>query len=361
MVQYTKGADIMNKAKAQNVEYYDGTKILSLLDLNSQKPEIYIIEGNRTAGKTVYWSARCVKRFIKFGEKFMLLYRFNYELDDVADKFFKDIKNIFFQNMNMESKRRANGIYHELFLDGVSCGYAVSLNSADQIKKNAAMFSDTKRMLFDEFQSETNHYCDNEVAKLLSIHTSVSRGQGEQVRYVPVIMLANSVSLLNPYYIEMGITTRLRDETKFLRGDGYVLERCFIESASKAQLASGFNRAFQNSKYVQYSAQQVYLSDNKAFVEKPFGASKYLATLKYNGSLFAIKEYTDAGIIYCDDKPDITFGLKITVTSDDHQINYVMLKRNDIFLANMRWYFERGCFRFKDLRCKDALLKALSY
>lgn len=347
--------------EVQKPEYYDGTKLLSLSDLNGNKPEIYICEGNRTAGKTVYWSRWCVNRFIKYGEKFMLVYRFNYELDDVADKFFKDIKCLFFPDKNLESKRRANGIYHELLLDGVGCGYAISLNSADQIKKNAAMFSDTKRMLFDEFQSETNHYCDNEVAKLLSIHTSVSRGQGEQVRYVPVIMLANSVSLLNPYYIEMGITTRLRDGTKFLRGDGYVLERCFIESASQAQLRSGFNRAFQHSKYVQYSAQQVYLTDNDAFIEKPFGSSKYLATLKYNGSLFAIREYAEAGYIYCDDKPDTTFGLKITVTSDDHQVNYVMLKRNDIFLTNMRWYFERGCFRFKDLRCKDAVLKALSY
>lgn len=351
----------MENKEKEKVEYYNGTKLLSMSDINGNKPEIYIVEGNRTAGKTVYFGRLAVNRFLKTGKKFMLLYRFNYELDDVADKFFKDLKTLFFCDKNLTSKRRANGIYHELFLNEKSCGYAVSLNSADQIKKNAAMFSDTDLMIFDEFQSETNHYCDNEVTKLLSIHTSVSRGQGEQVRYVPVIMLANSVSLLNPYYIEMDITTRLKDDTKFLRGDGFVLERCFIESASKAQLQSGFNRAFKNSKYVQYSAQRVYLSDNDSFVGKPTGQSKYLATLKHNGSYFAIKEYAEDGFIYCDDKPDYTFPLKITVSSDDHQINFVMLKRNDIFLSNMRWYFERGCFRFKDLRCKDAVLKALSY
>ena len=70
---------------------------------------------------------------------------------------------------------------------------------------------------------------------------------------------------------------------------------------------------------------------------------------------------TFTAFLSCDDRSDETFKMKITVTTDDHEINYVMLKRNDLFLSNLRYYFERGCFRFKDLRCKEAVLKALSY
>lgn len=341
--------------------YYDGTKLLSMMDLNGCKPEIFICETNRTGGKTVWFSSFIVRNFLKKGNKFMLIYRFNYELDDVADTFYKDIRGLFFKGTNMTSQRRANGIYHELFIDEKSCGYAVSLNSADQIKKKAHLFSDTECMLFDEFQSETNHYCADEVSKLMSIHTSVARGQGKQVRYVPVYMLANSVSLLNPYYTEMDISSRLRDDTKFLRGDGFVMERGFVESASVAQLESGFNRAFKRNNYVKYASQNVYLNDNKAFVEKPAGNSRYLATLTYKGSSYAIREFPEAGVIYCDDKADKTYPTKIAVTTGDHNINYVMLRRNDFFISNMRFYFEKGCFRFKDLRCKEVILKALSY
>lgn len=341
--------------------FYDGTKLLSMKDINGCKPEIYICETNRTGGKTTFYGRLCVNAWKKRGEKFALIYRFNYELDDVADKFYKDISKLFFPGTNMTSKRRANGIFHELLIDDKSCGYAISLNSADQIKKYSHLFSDVERMIFDEFQSETNHYCTDEVKKLLSVHTSIARGQGEQIRYVPVYMLGNPVSILNPYYVELGISERLRDDTKFLRGDGFVMERGFIETASKAQLQSGFNRAFARNSYVAYSAQNVYLNDNKAFVEKPAGNGRYLATLKYQGSEFAIREFTDAGIIYCDDKADCTFKTKITVSADDHSINYVMLKRNDFFLTNLRYFFEKGCFRFKDLRCKEAVLKALSY
>ena len=346
---------------APHPTFYDGTKLLSMKDLNGETPEIFICETNRTGGKTTYYGRLCVNAWKKRGEKFALIYRFNYELDDIADKFYKDISKLFFPGTTMTSKRRANGIFHELFIDDNPCGYGLSLNSADQIKKYSHLFSDVERMIFDEFQSETNHYCADEVKKLLSIHTSIARGQGEQIRYVPVYMLGNPVSILNPYYVELGISERLRDDTKFLRGDGFVMERGFIESASKAQLQSGFNRAFSKNSYVAYSAQNVYLNDNKAFVEKPEGTSRYLATLKYKGTEFAIREFADAGIIYCDDRADYSFKTKITVTSDDHEINYVMLKRNDFFLGNLRYFFERGCFRFKDLRCKEAVLKALSY
>nr|DAG18651.1 MAG TPA: Terminase [Caudoviricetes sp.] len=342
-------------------KYYDGTKLLSMLDLNGNKPEIYMCTTNRTGGKTTYFGRLCVNRFFDKKEKFCLVYRYNYELDDCAEKFYKDISGLFFKGTHMTSKRRAAGIFHELFIDDVSCGYAVSLNSADQLKKYSHLFSDVKRMMFDEFQSETNHYCADEIRKFVSVHTSIARGQGEQIRYVPVYMCANPVSIINPYYVEMGISNRLKDDTKFLRGDGFVLEQGFVESASIAQKESGFNRAFAKNAYVAYSSECVYLNDNKAFVEKPIGIGRYLATLRYKGTDYAIREYAESGVIYCDDRPDTSFGMKLTVTTADHEINYVMLKRNSFFLTNMRYFFEQGCFRFKDLRCKEAVLKALSY
>ena len=341
--------------------YYDGTKLLSMLDLNGKKPEIYMCTTNRTGGKTTYFGRLCVNRFLDKGEKFGLIYRYNYELDDVADKFFKDLKGLFFPDKTMTAKKRAKGIFQELFINDKSCGYAIALNSSDSIKKYSHLFSDITRMIFDEFQSESNHYCTDEITKFLSIHTSIARGKGEQVRYVPVFMLANQVSIINPYYVAMGICNRLNTETKFLRGDGYVLEQGFIESASDSQKESGFNRAFKENNYIAYSSENVYLNDNYSFIEKPTGKSRYICTLKYKGNDFGVKEFAESGFVYCDDKPDSTFPMKITVTTDDHSINYVMLKRNDFFLSNLRYLFERGCFRFKDMKCKEAILNALSY
>ena len=351
--------------------YYDGTKILSMLDLDKLKPEIYMITTNRTGGKTTYFGRMFVKKFIENREKFALLYRYNYELDNVDEKFFKDIGGLFFPGYTMTSAPMCGKNFRELRLHvpsadedeiGESCGYAITLNNADQVKKNSHLFSDVQRILFDEFQSETNKYCPDELTKFQSIHTSIARGQGKQTRYVPVYMLSNPVSIINPYYVEFGIAERLQDNTKFLKGHGWVLENGWIKSASDAMLQSGFNRAFASSKYVDFASRQgVYLNDNQSFVEKPCGDSKYLATIVYNGKEYAIREYFKDGIVYCDDHDDSSYKFKIAVTTEDHKTNYVMLRNNDMCGQTMRFYFERGCVRLKKLQCKEDVLKLVSY
>ena len=341
--------------------FYDGTKLLSMKDINNEVPEIYMCTSNRSAGKTTYFNRLLVNAFKKKGEKFCLLYRFNYELDNCADKFFKEIGRLFFPQDTMTSKRMAKGKYHELFLNDASCGYAVALNDADSIKKISHFFVDVGRMLMDEFQSETSHYCPDEVNKFRSVHVSMARGNGKQVRFLPVYMISNPVTLLNPYYCAMGISSRLNSETKFLKGEGYVLEQGFNSSASTAQKESAFNRAFKDDRYMQYTAESVYLNDNQSFIDRPKGIGRYLCTIKYANKEYALREYAMEGIVYCDDRVDTSFKNKLSVTTDDHNVNYVMLKNNEFFLSTMRYLFEKGCFRFKDLRCKDAILSALSY
>ena len=342
-------------------KYYDGTKLLSMKDINGNTPEIYMCTANNTAGKTTYFTRLLVNRFLSGDGKFMVIQRFNYELDDCANKFFKDLQGLFFQNYTMTSVSRANGIYHEFLLNDKPCGYAVSLNAVDQLKKVSHFFSDTARMFMDEFQSETDHYCDKEVIKFRALHKIVARGQGEMVRYVPVYMCANPITVLNPYYTAMGISDRINNKVKFLRGAGFVLEQGYNEAASKAQKTSGFNQAFGDDAYSRFTNEAVYLNDNYAFIEKPVGRSRYLATINYLGTDYAIREFPEYGFLYCDNRPDLTFPSRISLTTSDHKINYVMLKRNDMFFSQLRYFFRNGCFRFKDLACKQVILKALSF
>lgn len=349
--------------------FYNGSKLLSTKDLDGLPPELFLCTGNRSAGKTTFFSKMLVERFLKYNEKFMLLYRFNYEITDVSDKFFKDIGGLFFGDYYMSADRKASGIYYDLFInrrDGdettrQACGYAVALNNSDQLRKYSHLFSDTAAIFFDEFQSESDHYCANEITKFLSLHTSVARGQGQHSRYVPVYMCSNTVSMLNPYFSALGISSRLQANTKFLRGHGFVLECSNVESAADALKQSRFMTAFAGDSYAQYATENIYLNDSLTFIEKPAGRSKYLATLEYDGKAYALRSFPDDGIIYCDDRPDRSYKFRIAVTTADHQINYVILRQNNLFIQEMRYLFERGSFRFKNLRCKEAALMLLSY
>lgn len=348
--------------------FYDGTKLLSMKDLNGNTPEIYMVTSNRNAGKTTYFNRYVFNRWVKHREKFMILVRFSYELNGIEDRFFKDIRELFFPTLSMKSENLVKGKFKELYAypNGQEelkecCGYAVAINDANVLKNYSHFFTDTARMIMDEFQSETNKYCADEITKFRSIHTSVARGHGKQVRYLPVIMMSNTVSIINPYYTALGISSRITETTKFLRGKGFVLECGFNETASVANKESAFNSAFIDDTYVQYAAQNVYLNDNNTFIEKMSGKSTYLATFKFEGKYFAIRSFDEEGLVYCDKRADLTFPVRVCVTTEDHQTNYVMLKNSELLILKLRYFFNKGVFRFQDLICKDCILRALSY
>lgn len=349
-----------------NTKYYDGTNLLNMKDIDNKPPEIYIVTTNRTGGKTTYFNRLCINRFLKQSKKFCLLYRYQYELEQVAEKFFKDIKTLFFNDYLMEEKTLGKSGFKELFIGKNenqmnSCGYAISLNASDNVKKYSHFFNDTELILFDEFQTESNRYINDEVGKLLSIHTSLARGNGKQVRYLPVFMLANQVTLLNPYYSALGIAERLNSKTHFLRGNGWVLETDYIESAANAQKESAFNRAFASHRYTSFASENNYLLDNYAFIERPHGRSRYICTFKVDGSSFSVREFPDSGILFCDDKFDPDFPTRIAVTLDDHSINYVMLSSNNVLISFLRDCFQKGKFRFKNANAKNACISFLSF
>ena len=66
-------------------------------------------------------------------------------------------------------------------------------------------------------------------------------------------------------------------------------------------------------------------------------------------------------MIYVTDSYDASFPTKLSLTTDDHNINYVMLAKNALIINNFRLLFNKGCFRFKNLECKQMVIQMLSY
>ena len=342
--------------------FYSGQTLLSKMDLFNRRPELYISTTNRSAGKTTFFHSFLIRKYKSGQGKFGLFYRYNYELSEVADKFFKEIQGLYFHADTLEAVPHAMGKFSELLLNGQSCGYAMALNDADALRKYSHYFSDVDRIFFDEFQSESGHYCPREIKKFLSLHTSVARGGGKSRRYVPVYMAGNAVTLLNPYFIALGISTRIQKDTKFMRGNGFVLEHGFNEDAANAQKESGIMRAFAGDEYVSYSTENVYLDDNLTFLESPPNNEqpRYMYTLRYKRNDYGVRMYPKNGIIYVSDKSDQTAPYKIAITNDDMQTNYVMLKLCKPHLADLNYYYMHGACRFKNLLCKESLMTALS-
>lgn len=341
--------------------YYSGYKLLNKKDLDGRKPELYFCVGTRRGGKTFFYNDYVFSRFAKHEEKFLLLFRYNNELYNVSENFFGDIGKNKYTNLSMDQKFLVKDKIVNLYLKtpekgSVHCGYACSLNATDAVKKNSHFLNDTARMLFDEFMPEDNRYLPDELKKFQSIYTSLSRKYGQQYRYLPTIFVSNAVTLLNPYFSKTDIPERLRENTKFLRGHGYVLENSNIHVDGLEE--SGVYRAF-DSEYSKYASENVYLNDDITnIIKRPSERNQYFLTFSYKNKDFAIRKYADC--LYVDRSVDVSNSLKL---SADKNIKPGFVSKNfrPEILQFLRNYYNQGSFRFKDLESKVAAIKFLSF
>jgi hypothetical protein len=342
------------------MNYYNPEKILNMKDLNNEKPDIFIITTNRSAGKTTSFLKKALEDFKNHGSQLVLLYRYNYELNACAD-IFKDVMNIYPDyGEEMKTLPHARGLYYELFLDDETFGYAVSLNNPDALKKYSPIFADVENIIFDEFQCETGKYLSKEVEKFQSIYLTIARGGGQQSRHVKVYMLGNMVTIMNPYFINLGIHKRLKDNTNFMRGNGWVAEFGFNEAASQAIKKNGVFKAFSKEDYMSYSTEKVYLHDADIFIEKPKGRAKYICTILHDSTQYGVREYFDDGVIYVSHKPDNSCKQVIAFKASDHNQNTIMLNHYSYLWKNIRDAFNNGYLRFDDMKAKSAIFDILS-
>ena len=325
-------------------KYYNGDKIRTILDRKGELPEIVIVDGNRSAGKTVNFNNYVFQQFLKHGKKFGLLYRYKYEISEISNKFFKDIKAIYNYSGEFTEKSKSYGSYHELYYNGKSCGYAFAINSAEQIKKQSHEFSDIDYILFDEFQSEYNSYASNEINKFISIHTSIARGQGKQQRFVRVFMLSNSIDVNNPYYNALGISKKmLLNGSKFIRGNGYVIERNFTESAVEAMKQSSFLNAFSNSDYFNIlTKNNSYLqnSDNLILTNYDLSNFRYYFTIKHDQKLFGVWE--NGELILITENVNSEFPRRYVLTRDNITTDNRYILINPKLVTILRNYFDNS-------------------
>lgn len=270
------------------MKYFEAKPVTEFKDANGNMPEILIVDGNRTGGKTTAFSRLLVDDFLQNGKKFFLVYRFKSALKTVAESFFKDIQGLFFEGHVMTQKSNRDNGYVELFIDKKSCGYAGALSMAGKLKLCSHVFNDVENMFFDEYQDENNCYLSGEVKRLMSLHTTIARGKGKAVRFVPLYMASNSISVFNPYYRGLGISAKINSRTKVYRGDGFVLLRLIIKDVAEAQKESAFNRAFSNCDYLESSIDNAFLNDDDFNVQRITNAGSVSFTFVCSGEFFSV-------------------------------------------------------------------------
>lgn len=340
-------------------EYYQLNKILTIKDLDGVLPWLIMVVGNRTAGKTFAIKAYLIRQWMRRRKKFVVFVRWHTDLRGVVTGFFdRDVGPLKFPDHDMSQRPVLGGMAQELLFDGVPCGYIIALNDVDKIKANSALFSDADYGFLDEFQPESGRYCQDEVHKLWTIVVSISRGgkTGAHIRNFRVFLASNNITLYNPYYDYFGVSTRLKPETKFLRGHGWCLEQTLNYEAAEAMRAryKGIT-----GKDMDYAASNIYLRDTDAFLDPSNGPKGCLAVFVLRG-----KSYSVWGMAR-DDIWLISSRLKgetrnvYACTDDDHKPGTVRLARTAEVFKFLRKSYQQGMVRFDTGSARAAWLEIL--
>lgn len=339
-------------------EFYNANKILSIKDKNGRDPELYFVCGNRAAGKTFYFKRWFVRRFIRHGEKFIVFVRFLVDIGGVSGGFWKDIGPLCYPNHELTQRPLLRGLAAELLLDGRPCGYVIALSDPERIKRNSTLFADAARGFMDEFMSERNKYVPREKQNFDSIRMSVARGgaEGKHARRFPVYLCANNVSLFNPYFDALGIGSLIQNRTRYMRGDGWVLEQVFNQEASDA-IRDNFHTI--GEKDLAYAAGNEYLLDTTAFIADMPGEKVGVCRIRYKGKIFGVWSRFDAPWWISSkiaDRSTPCFVLDVL----DHDEGTRLITRGDVIYTRLRKDYNAGNVRFQNAAAKAAFLAAMA-
>lgn len=336
-------------------EYYDVNRLINLKDLTGSTPSVYLVDGHRSIGKTTAIKRFLIKDYRKNLNQFIILKRYNVDLESAALSLWINFGEYFFPSLEYKYKKIYRGLLYELYINDTVCGFILAISQSNKIKDISNIFNQVGNIFFDEAQSEDGIYVSNEVNRVMSIYTSVARGYGEKNRAVRLILSGNRISLINPYYHELGINKRIKNNTRTLKGRGWVLERILSEDIdSKATL-----KAFNENKYLKASSSDEYLLDNYAFIKKPKGCYKYLCSILHNNEWYCAKQYLN--YIYIENWHDKGFNLRVVIDRKQLIEGTVYISQVSYLKHYIKYYYDIGRITFDSLKsrnlCIDLLVK----
>ena len=345
--------------------HYDNTKLINSLDADGERPAFYIVcSRERGPGKTFSFSKLLINNFLEKGEKFILLTRNMGDLGNVAAGILDGYLQFEHPEISVEEKIQMKGVFSKIFMKSGKgedatcdeCGYVIPIRACDQIKKISSMFYDATSFYFDEFQPMANAtYLKDELGLLYNIYKSVARGDGSAIRYMPVYMASNTITLGNPYFEGLGLNGAIQSNTKFYKGHGVVFENCVVEGLAEAHKSSSIDRAM--SKYLERKSSNVWINDNDSLVAKPdnWGRSVYTCTIIYNDQQLGVYMYPVIGFRYisrkCDKNSPYIYNLTL-----DGKLNFPLL-RTTPFLDTLRKEFFKGIVRVSDVGLQQMLME----
>lgn len=318
----------------------------SINDLLSHNALFSFVVGERGTGKTFQFKEWAIRDFIKNKNQFVYVRRYKTEFKDITN-FFDDIM-FKFPNHKFEIKGG------KFYIDDEIAGFYIALSTA--ITKKSVAYPSVTKIGFDEFilEKSTIHYLPNEINAFLGLYETIARD-----RDVRCVFMANSVTILNPYFLFFGINPNREKRFSKYKNNEIVVELTDLQEFKKHKKETRFGQIIEGTDFAKYSIENEFVDDNYEFIEQKTKNCYYLATFYFKKSIIGLWCDNKTGIVYASNKYDETYPIKYSLTTEDHKPNMMMLSNaiSSSRVRAIRKCYEFGSMRFESLQIKNTMFE----
>jgi hypothetical protein len=250
------------------------------------------IVGGRGIGKTFGFKEKAIADAIKKGEQFIYLRRYKEPLKVAKGTFFADVEFKFpdwdFRVMGMEAQMVPASTRGEKKRPWKTMGYFAALSVGQSIKSVA--FPLVTKIIFDEFIEERGNtsYLQDEWNKLNNFYNTVDRGQDK----TRVYFLANSASIMNPYFIEL----RIRPDEMRVNGTEIVsLRKGFVcvhfpddQKYKDSIRKTRFGQFIEGTEYEKYAVDNQFADGTDMLIGMKTSVARHLYNVETREGLFSV-------------------------------------------------------------------------
>lgn len=285
--------------------------------LLSHNAFISFVMSPRGNGKSYSAKKLIIKNFLKSGAQSVYVRRKKTEIDEVKDTFWSDVSQEFPEhNFKIEGSVG--------YIDGKKVVYFIPLSTSPN--KKSSSYPRVNLIVFDEYiitKTTYNRYLKNEVVLLLDLVETVFRTRTNG----RVLMLANSVSYVNPFFSFFDIVPKQEQRfTKYKKGL-ICLELFTDNDFMEEKKNTPFGRLIEGTEYSKYAVENEVLEDTNDFIcERGSFKYRYLACFKYEELKIGVWQNIEDESLFCDERIDNDNINKFCMTLEEQEEGFLYFK-----------------------------------
>lgn len=309
--------------------------------------------GARGTGKTTGCIKYGIERRLKKDPTFEIgwVRRFDTERKAIKSSFFDTIKSKeWFEN---EFKVSGNVGY----IDKTPFIHFLALTKDTRTK--GVTSPNIRLIVFDEFLIDKgSYYLTDEVNRFLSLYDTIARPSDPSRPRVPVLFLANAMTLTNPYFLYFNVKFNPNGVFRAKNIYAEILKDAEFEEHAKS---TEFAELIKGTAYAQHSIDNQFLLDNYDFVEKKSPTAKHMCALRYGGKTYGVWVDWDNGKVWLSQKFDPSTYQYYVVTADDLQANALTAKyfKRSYSYSVIQTAFNSGAMYFETIDLKNIWYRIL--